>query len=179
MNEIKIADASLENPSGVKYSNVQPVWHLIVLTVITTGFYQMVWVYRTWKQLNKHNNWDVSYVYRTVFTCIPFIGFIIMVNLFNRIKKLLKQHDINIKMFPILMMIGFYIFNALFRLPHLYYLIGYLSIAPLAYAQHALNLYWTKVQPEHKVIESFTNRQWVLMIIGSLCWILIILELFS
>ncbi|NQX66675.1 DUF4234 domain-containing protein [Paenibacillus alba] len=178
MNEIQVVNTTVERPSEVTYSNVQPIWHLIVLTIVTTGFYQMVWFYKTWKQLQKHNNWQVSYVYRTVFSFIPFIGFIIVVNLFKRINRLLKQHDIHVKMFPIIMMLGFYILNALFKLPHLYWLIGFLSIAPLAYAQYALNLYWMKVQPEQRVEEKFTKRQWGLVVIGSLFWLLVLLGLF-
>lgn len=169
---------STTNPIDLPYSNVQPIWHLIVLTIITTGFYQMVWFYKSWKQLQKHNNWELSYVYRTVFTFIPIIGCIIAVDLFNRIKRLLKQSDIKVKIYPITMMLGFYIFNTLYRLPHLYWLIGFLSIVPLAYAQHALNLYWEQEQPDHNVRDKFTKRQWVLIVIGSLYWILIIIGLF-
>ncbi|MFD0694966.1 hypothetical protein ACFQZT_12740 [Paenibacillus sp. GCM10027628] len=178
MNEIQIVNTTIERPSEVKYSNIQPIWHLIVLTVITTGFYQMVWFYKTWKQLQKHNNWELSYVYRTVFTFIPIIGFIIVVDLFNRIKRLLKQNDIRVKMYPIIMMLSFYILNALFRLPHLFWFLGFLSTIPLAYAQYALNLYWKREQPEHLVRDKFTKRQWVLIVIGALYWILIIIGSF-
>lgn len=178
LNAIQHENTTIESSSEVKYSNIQPIWHLITLTIITTGFYQMVWFYKTWKQLKKHHKWELSYVYRTVFTFIPIIGFLIVVDLFNRIKKLLKQNDVKFKMYPIIMMILFYVLNALYRLPHLYWLLGFLSMIPFVYAQYALNLYWMKVQPDHLVRDKFTKRQWILMVIGGIFWILIIIGLF-
>jgi hypothetical protein len=179
LTDFQFQEASAERSFESHYSNIQPIWHLIVLTVITIGFYQIVWFYKTWKQLRNYNNWDLSYVYRTVFTFIPIIGFIIVVNLFNRIKRLIKQNDINNRIYPVLSMIAFYILNALFRLPKQYWLLGFLSVLPIAHIQYALNNYWGKVQVNHLIRRKFTKRQWVLVVIGSFYWILIIIGLFQ
>ncbi|WP_127585264.1 DUF4234 domain-containing protein [Paenibacillus koleovorans] len=172
-------ELSTERSFQPPYSNVQPVWHLILLTVLTFGLYQMVWIYKTWKQLCKHNNWNINYVFRTVFTFIPIIGFIIVPSMFKRIKMLLKQKEIELRIYPVPFMLTFYVLNALFRLPSQYWLLGFLSIIPIAYTQYGLNIYWRKEQMNHVVISRFTKRQWILITLGSLLWILTLIGMFG
>ncbi|MDR6879534.1 hypothetical protein J2X61_001281 [Bacillus sp. 3255] len=177
---LQIQVVSTETSFQPSYSNVQPIWHLIVLTVVSLGFYQMVWFYRTWKQLCNHNNWNISYVYRTVFTFIPIIGFVIVTNLFKRIKRLLELNEIEIRVYPVLFMLSFYVLNALFRLPSQnWWLLGFLSIIPIAYTQYALNIYWRKKQVNYIVRSKFSIRQWILIALGMLFWILAIIGMFG
>ncbi len=54
-----------------QFSNAQPVWDFVLLSIVTFGFYEFYWFYRNWTHLKLHKNLDISPAWRTAGSFCP------------------------------------------------------------------------------------------------------------
>lgn len=74
-----------------KFSNAQPVWHLILLLLTTGGLYQFYWFYRNWKQLNDLLKSGWRPLLRTALLLVPLVKWIVVFGQFQDIRDFSKS----------------------------------------------------------------------------------------
>lgn len=158
-----------------KYSDAQPVWQYVLLSIFTFSLYDLHWFYRTWKQLRDQENWDISPSWRLVGTFVPILNLVLIYDLFKHIRDYADAENCDGLFSPGWMLIGWIFFNALVYLPDPYWLISYLSIWPIGVIQNVLNAYWSKKQPTLAIRNNLSSRQIILLILGGIGWTLFIM----
>ncbi|MFC1988920.1 hypothetical protein ACFLVJ_03720 [Chloroflexota bacterium] len=162
-----------------KYSDAQPVWHFVLFSIATFGVYELYWFHRTWRRLRDQANWDISPGWRMVGLLIPVLGLVYIWDLFKHIRDFARAENCEGLFSPGWMLVGWIFFNALASLPEPYWLVAFLSIWPIGVVQGTLNNFWSKKQPTLIMRTSFSLGQNVLLILGGICWFLVILGLTS
>lgn len=181
--EIKLDDGA------ESYSNAQPIWQLIILSISTLGLYELYWFYKTWKQLNIHKELNIRPALRTFGLMIPIGGIILVYLLFEDIKKYIEESGI--KTFSpgwmttgycLLIAIGLRILDKSSDTPdpgqRLLGLIAsdiffILALLVLARIQVFLNSYWTREQATLKVRTKLSIFEIVILIFGGILMFLI------
>ncbi len=159
-----------------RFPNAQPVWHFVLLSLFTLNLYQFYWFYRNWKQLRFHEGWDISPGWRTVGLFVPILNLFLSYSQFKHIRIFAMQAGCETLFSVGWIWVGFVIFNGLSASNGPFWLLGFLSIWPLAVVQDILNSYWKKKQPELTVRTKFSGGQIALMVVGG---IILILTLFG
>lgn len=165
----------LNKANAKKFSNVQSVWHLVVLSVFTLGVYEIYWFYRNWEQLKAHKNLDLSPKWRTVGLFVPLVGIIFILQQFQDIRNFSREAGIVKSFSPGWIFAAYVLLNAFQRLPEPYSCAYLLAVLPLAVVQDVLNAYWAREQSGLPVQRKFTTAEIVLIAIGAIFWGYIIL----
>ncbi|HSD58389.1 MAG TPA: hypothetical protein VLB04_09425 [Methanotrichaceae archaeon] len=165
----------LNKADAKKFSNVQPAWRLVVLSVFTLGIYEIYWFYRNWEQLKAHKNLDLSPRWRTVGLFVPLVGIIFILQQFQDIRNFSREVGIAKSFSPGWILAAYVLLTAFQRLPEPYSCAYLLAVLPLAVVQDVLNAYWTKEQPGLPERRKFTPAEIVLLAIGAIFWGYIIL----
>jgi len=150
MNQ-EITDFALEDQCAKKVSNVQPVWYFVILSIATLSLYNNYWFYRNWKHLKFHKKLNISPLKRTLGLIVPIYNIYIVYDQFYMIRNFARDVGINKLYAPGWMGAIFCVACIASRLPDPYYLLGFLSIMPLAIAQGVLNSYWKREQPGYQM----------------------------
>ncbi|MBW6484897.1 MAG: DUF4234 domain-containing protein [Syntrophobacterales bacterium] len=150
-------------------SNFQPVSHLVILSLVTFGFYNIYWFYRTWESIKSYTNADFRPGWRTFGLFIPFYNLFRIDGMFRHDIELLRTTVDGAKLIkkPFLYGLSFVLFTGFLKLPAPFELLYFLSVWPLAGAQSHLNSYWEKGQSE---LPKRTKLYWgeiALIIIGG------------
>ncbi len=56
-----------ESHESDKFSNIVSPSKFIVLSILSFGFYELIWIYRNWKFFKEKEKLDISPFWRTVF----------------------------------------------------------------------------------------------------------------
>ncbi|MFC2072650.1 DUF4234 domain-containing protein [Chloroflexota bacterium] len=160
-----------------KYSDAQPVWHFVLLSIFTFGLYDLYWFYRTLRQLRDQGNWDISLGWRFAGLFIPILSLFLLYDLFKNIRILADGEHCEGLFPPGLILIGWVTFNALVSLPEPYLLLTLLSVWPIGVVQNTLNDYWSKKQPTLVMRTKLSVGQIVLLLLGGICWFLVLVGL--
>ncbi len=70
-----------------KYSDAQPVWHLVLLSIATFSLYNIYWVYRTWRQLRDQGSGNISPEWRLLGLFVPILGIILLYDFFKHVRN--------------------------------------------------------------------------------------------
>jgi len=140
----KIPILILNQNSTQRCSDVQPLWHFVLLSITTFGLYYIYWFYRNWKYLKAYKGLDISPIKRTVGLFIPIYNFLIVYDQLYEIRDLARDGGVDKLYTPGWIFFGYLIFNAfgILPLPDPYWLLSFLSVVPLAIVQNTLNSYW-------------------------------------
>ncbi|MEE8414153.1 MAG: DUF4234 domain-containing protein, partial [Dehalococcoidales bacterium] len=160
--------------ASAKYSDAQPVWHFVLLSIVTFAVYDLYWFYRTWRQLRDQENWDISPGWRLVGLFIPILNLILLYDLFKHIRDFADAENCEVLFSPGLILIGWLLFNALVALPDPYWLITLMSVWPIGVVQNTLNNYWSQKQPTLIMKTKLSAGQKALLILGGIWWGLVI-----
>jgi hypothetical protein len=164
-------------PAKVVYSYAQPVLRFVLLSFFTLGIFNIYWYYRNWKHLKNFRNVNISPGWKTVGLFIPLVGFVLIYGAHRDYKYLIEEEAVNRKLYPGWIILILIVCAIMTRLPGAYWLLGYLSIIPLAIVQGVLNDLWAKVQPEFPMRTKWRAGEIVLLIFGILFWVLIVIGL--
>jgi hypothetical protein len=173
-----------------RFSNAQPVWHFVLLTIATFGAYQVYWFYRNWKHFKIHKNLNISPGWRTVGLFVPILGVVLAYRQFRDIGDFAKEAGVDKTYSPEWLFLSWVIPQFLYVLLPGYSLPGPLQflysllvclllVWPLAVMQRMLNAYWEKVQPELPVRTDFSGGEIALLIIGGILLILALIGSFA
>lgn len=161
-----------------QFSNAQPVWHLVILSIATFGLYEVYWFYRNWKQFKLHKNLDISPGWRTVGLLVPIYGLVLAYEQLRDIKDFTRAAGINKTYSPGWTLFTWLMLGALGLLPNPLSLLSPLSVLPLTTVQNVLNSYWEKEHPVLIEKTELSRGQIALLIIGVIWWALVLVGTF-
>jgi predicted nucleic acid-binding Zn ribbon protein len=169
-----------QQPVVQRFSNAQPVWRFVLLTIATLGIYQVYWFYRNWKHFKIHKNLNISPGWRTVGLFVPILGALLAYRQFRDIADFAKEAGVDKTYSPELVFFSWLILQCLcLLLPDQLMFLCFLTIWPLAVVQRVLNAYWEKEQPGLPVRTNFSGGEIALLIIGGTLLILTLIGSFA
>jgi hypothetical protein len=171
-------NTTMPRVSALQFSNVQPVWQFVLLSVATLGIYEVYWFYRNWKQPKVHKNLDISPGWRTAGLFIPIYGLMLAYRQLEDIKNFAITAGIDKTYSSGWVLVGWIFFSILGLLPGPFGFLGLLSVWPLTIVQQVLNSYWTSEQSELPHRTKFSGKQIVLLVIGGAFLILAVIGTF-
>ncbi|HEY9731668.1 MAG TPA: hypothetical protein V6C89_07135 [Drouetiella sp.] len=169
-------------------SKAQPLWHVVVLNVLTLSAYTIVWFWKTWRDLAEHANaidmdvpsnpalWklrNISPVLRTIGGLVPILQIFLTSVLFSRCAELNPEPNSFAHKNPIasgmLMTLFMFACLSLYRLPGPLMLLFLLYIAPFVLAQSWLNRFWRSQEPPNALLrQAFSAGELTALILGSI-----------
>jgi hypothetical protein len=160
----------MNNISGIiihkmKTKNIHALagYKYFLFTILTLGFYQIYWMYRSWKVINLFNVRKTHAFLNTIVLFIPLVNIYFHYKFFRETKNILDEHKIKHDISP-----GFttlaYFGLGLFGL-------GFIT---LYFVQKHLNTLLLQEQPGTFTSKSLEIREIVLIVISLLFWFLII-----
>ncbi|HEY9679698.1 MAG TPA: hypothetical protein V6C76_16970 [Drouetiella sp.] len=169
-------------------SKQQPLWHVVVLNVMTLSAYSMVWFWKTWKDLADHaNNVDpdtpadpallkfknVSPMLMTMCALIPVVQLFSTALLFTRVAELYPDKTSLFHRKPIAtgisMTVVMFLLFWLYKLPGPLTLLFLLYVAPFVVAQYWINTFW-KTQEGSNVLlrQAFSGGELASLFLGAI-----------
>ncbi|MGH9369851.1 MAG: trypsin-like peptidase domain-containing protein, partial [Thermoanaerobaculia bacterium] len=164
---------------GRRYSDAQPIWQLVLLWVSTFGFYGIRWFYRTWKQLKRDRDLDMSPGLHTLGLFVPILNLVLVFNLFKEIKEYAEDARIIVRWAPGPLVAAFVGLNLLWKLPPPWWAFSLLSVCLLAAAQATLNRYWSVRQAGVPVRRRMSGGQFAAVVVGGFCFLLVGLGVYT
>ncbi len=179
-------------PRRPRFSNAQSIERLIVLYILTCGFYGIYWYYRSWKHLRDYNNLDIKPFWRTVGLLIPIINIYLSYSLYSKIKEFGEDNECESKYSTEFLVFLFAIFDLYSWIiiyfvedkisdPLYYFLIStsvvicdIISVYIIVSIQGTFNNIWEKLQTDLIIRKEFSDGEIVAIIAGFFIWILII-----
>jgi len=142
----------------------------VILSIISLGLYNIWWMYKTWKFFKEKDNLDIMPVPRAIFAIFFLNG------LFERIQDFAQSKGYTKTFSSVGCFLGVIAFNFAGRLPDPYFLISFLAFLFFIPALEALN-HGIRNSADYEVRETerFNARQLILLILGSILWILMLL----
>ncbi|MDO8728010.1 MAG: hypothetical protein Q7J35_18310 [Candidatus Methanoperedens sp.] len=156
-------------PTKQGFSNAQPVWQFVILSILSFGLYEIYWFYKNWKSIKEHEKLDISPFWRAFFTVI------FAYSLFEKVRVLAKEKGSTENFSSALLTVIFVALTLLSRLPEPYMWISIFSVGPLIFVQKALNYYWQQEQTHLQTRTKLSRNEIVLIIIGGIILILILI----
>ena len=145
----------------------------IFLSVISMGLYPIWWIFEAWRFFMQKDQLNIMPAARAIFA----IFFIYP--LLNRIQNDAEAQGYQKKFSSALMCVGYIGWSLLAQLPDPYWLISVAAFAFLIPAFQALN--YAKINTQGlKIVQmqKFSMPQWILIIVCSILWLLILAALF-
>jgi len=162
-----------------KYSNAQPVWHFVLLSIFTFGIYEIYCFCRNWRHLKVHKSLDISPLRRTVgLLVVPIYNIVLAYRQLRDIRDFSREEGIDKTYPPGWITFSYFIFVALLFLPYPFGFLCFLSVWPLPVVQGALNSYWQQEPAELMERKDFSGGEITLLWIGGILWILILIGTF-
>lgn len=164
----------------------QPVWHVIVLSILTCAAYPIYWFYKNWRDLKAEAAsergqtnpklrpfFDISPVLRTFGLFVPFFNIYMAVTLVKGIAELNPSENAYCRKHPLIssgLIVGAIIaLLYLQALPGVLYMLSFTVGIPLAIAQSWLNYYWKSVETDDLIVRQvFTGKELIVVILGAL-----------
>ncbi|MFN8553368.1 MAG: hypothetical protein U0103_17980 [Candidatus Obscuribacterales bacterium] len=168
-------------------SKAQPLWHVVVLNVVTMSAYSIVWFWKTWRDLADHANAidmdlpanpallklrNTSPILRTMGVLVPIWQLYLTSTLFSAIAQLYPAPDTFAHKNPIatgmIMTLVMFGCMSLYRLPGAFMLLFLLYVTPLVIAQKWLNDYWKTQEPRNTLVrQAFSAGELAALILGA------------
>ncbi|CAM0690702.1 hypothetical protein MASRES_GEN12938_09500 [Acinetobacter baumannii] len=163
-NQIKSNQIKSNHIENLKVISVNK---FIFLSLISFGLYPIWWMFKAWRFFLIKDKLNIMPAARAIFSIF------FLYSLFNRIKTYAKEQGYINDFSSGWMYLGYLITSLLVRLPDPYWLISLCSIIFLIPAFKALNYAQKQIETTIKQ-EKFNTPQIILIIIGSIMWLLIL-----
>ncbi|AQU56187.1 hypothetical protein AXK18_04130 [Acinetobacter baumannii] len=164
INQIKSNQIKSNHIENLKVISVNK---FIFLSLISFGLYPIWWMFKAWRFFLIKDKLNIMPAARAIFSIF------FLYSLFNRIKTYAKEQGYINDFSSGWMYLGYLITSLLVRLPDPYWLISLCSIIFLIPAFKALNYAQKQIETTIKQ-EKFNTPQIILIIIGSIMWLLIL-----
>lgn len=166
-----LEDWTTKVDSHVEDQYVLSTWKFLFLSIISLGLYPIWWMYKEWKFFKQKDGLDIWPAMRALFSILFIFSLIHSINNYalekNNSKYISNTYGI---VFIILTLTG--------RLPEPYFLISIFLCLPLIPILALINQIKTEDE-QINVLENkrFNGKQIVLIILGTIFWILLIIGL--
>ena len=156
--------------SSVEEQKIISLNKFIILSIASFGLYEIWWIYKAWRFFQQKENLDILPAARAIFSIV------FLISLFNKILSFAKEKGYVENYSSVGRFIGFFVGNALTRLPDPFGLVSIFSFVFLIPPFEALN--YAKENSNDLVVTeqtSFSGRQVGLIVVGIIFWSLVIL----
>jgi hypothetical protein len=156
--------------SNVEEQKIISLNKFIILSIASFGLYEIWWIYKAWRFFQQKENLDILPAARAIFSIV------FLISLFNKILSFAKEKGYIENYSSVGLFIGFFVGNALTRLPDPFWLVSIFSFVFLIPPFEALN--YAKENSNDLVVTeqtSFSGRQVGLIVVGIIFWSLVIL----
>jgi hypothetical protein len=153
------------------YFAVSPT-KLVAMGLATFSFYNLYWFYRQFAQAKARRGDETSPFWRTIFAIL------FCHELFQGIWLHAKGEDLMPTYRPGLTTGVFILLSLSAYLPEPAWLVGFGTLVPLVQVQKTINLIHAKVAPGAPRNDRFSAGNWVVLVLGSVFWLLVISGLF-
>ena len=143
-----------------------------VMSLVTVGFYQVYWFYRHWSLIRGRDRSDIMPVMRAIFA----IFFVFQ--LFKRFREDGATYGVPDSFAAGALATAYILLQFTSRLPDPWWLIYLASCGVIAVAQQYANKVNVAAAPEHERNESYSGWNWVGIVLGGLCLMLVMVGLF-
>lgn len=176
-----------------EFSYAQPVWHLVLFSILTLGVYELYWYYRTLCDFREEKDPDISPGVTFILMCLPVVNFYVFYKFYEGLREYLLEADVRssdgviAKYFNLVsdgdheqkfeqyawpavlsfIWVGFKLIGYFVQTLEL---LAFFSVIPIAVAQSFLNIYWLKVQPNVPMREGLSWKQKIAIAILSVMW---------
>lgn len=142
---------------------------LVMLSVLTFGLYEVYWSYKQWQFVKKEKDLKVTPWARGLFCTLY------AYSLFKHIFGLAKEAGDKSSPSAGWLAIAYFILVSMSRLSGWGWIISFGSVLTLIPAQNRINLLWSKKHPDETTVTSFSWKEVIVMIIGSIILLLTLL----
>lgn len=159
----------LEITNDVDVQQIISLNKFIFLSVVSFGTYEIWWIYKAWKFYQQKEKLDIIPAARAIFA-IFFLN-----SLFVKSLEFAKEKGYQGNYSSISLCVGFFVVNALYRLPDPFWLISIMSFVFLIPPFKALN--FAKMNSDDLIVNeqiSYSSRQIILIVIGTIFWALVL-----
>jgi hypothetical protein len=170
--------------SSVRFSRIQPAWHLMLLSILTSGLYLIYWFWRSWSDLRREAGLNVSPGWRTVCMVVPILDIVLTIQLFREIEKIASTRKAEPLASPTILALSFCLLSyiatwfsirsafpnapsEMMSLIIISYAFSIPAILLLIPVQRTFNRYWAATQPELPVRTAFTAGEIVMLLAGA------------
>jgi hypothetical protein len=196
-----------EEATYLQESRRQPVWHVIVLHILTLATYSPFWFAKNWSLMihaqklaageEEADERLVAYtggaelegvkgrdpILLTLGMFVPLLNLFLAFQLFNQIARIEPDKNTYRAKHPRitagLLLTAMFALYMLGNLPSTLFLFCLTSFAPMAVAQHWLNQYWKQHEPKDALVrQAFSSLELCAVIFGSLLLGLIVITPF-
>lgn len=190
----KNADALKSTAPPQPLSLRQPVWHVLVLSILTCKLYLVYWYYKNLRDLATHLKEaeptaevrgvahllpanlsqfaNCNVMLRTLCACIPHVQDYMFLTMTLGVARLQERNGFEYKhAVTLAVAMGVFSFAASFmaKLEGALFLLYLLSIVPFMYVQHMLNKYWDRNEPRGLLFRAgFTGGELAIVVVGAL-----------
>jgi hypothetical protein len=161
---------SCEQAKGASRYHVVPVWRMVLISVLTSGLYQVYWLYKNWQQIKQADRSDIWPIVRAIFGGITYFMLLSDLNL-QTARRSLHESELSAGI-----AVGYLLTSMTFRLPDPWSLI---SVASVVFLVPATKRIW-ELSPQsardragrwalrHTLITLVAVPFWALAIVGML-----------
>jgi hypothetical protein len=151
---------------------ISEVSKFILLSIFTFGFYELWWMYKSWRFFKEKENLDIMPAWRAIFA-IFFVS-----SLFSKCLRMAQSNGYEKSYSAGGLAAGFIILGFLARLPDPYWLISFLSVVFMIQPVSAFNYAIENSTKFRATSPGFQLRHIILLIAGGALWILMLIGLF-
>ncbi len=144
---------------------------LILMSTVTLTFYQIYWLYKNW-QLAKERGDDVMPIARAIF------GVLFAYPLFKEVREKGRASGLVLASSAGGLALLYFVLQITWRFPGAAWLLGYLSVVPLALVQRDVARLHSALGLDPNINSRFTWKNWVGLVLGGLFLLLIFIGLF-
>jgi hypothetical protein len=139
---------------------------LVLMSVCTFGIYELYWFYKNWVVIKQHTDQNLMPFWRAFFA--PFWAY----SCFKHIKLVAEERGISVSLSIGLLAFGYFVLQALWRLPDPYWFISFLSFAPIIPINTVVLAINQNIGGENYENSNFTTWNWVGLVTGGLLFVL-------
>ena len=156
---------------GTEYFYV-PTKKLVILCVLSFGFYELYWFYKNWKAVKTQEEKKLSPFWRAV------LSVFFCYSLFKRMILSATQKGYTTKKSAGMLAVVYIVFTVLYELPDPFWLISFLTFIPLIFISDAIRFNNAKLNVDFSQIHSLKRIEVLLTIFGIILWIMTAVEIF-
>ncbi len=149
-----------------RHSRGQRTRHLLLLGILTLGFYEFYWFYRNWRDLDAHLRLGIRPGLRTAGLLVPGLNVFLVYDQLRLVAEAAAREGVRVTFSPGWNTAVFFLLAFVSNVTMMWAL-SLLTVLPLLPVQETLNRYWAGCEPGWPVREEFTAGELVAMLAGA------------
>lgn len=141
---------------------------LVVMSVVTLGFYELLWFYQNWKSVKEHRRLNITPAARSLFAPLFCYG------LFKEIRRSALAGGLEPRFSPLGLALLWILLSFAARLPDPFWLVRFLSPLALVPIQRVVNALNQATAPSHNPNARFSAWNIAAIVIGGLAFLMAI-----